>query len=93
VGQQGKDYGKDTVEHAESVARLQGQLATVQEKFKKADEEAARLRAAIGHLQGDLYSQTAQLATKVTPHLPSAFASGLSPECFSVAWVVDTCGY
>lgn len=67
--EQSKDQGKDAVEHAEAVARLQGQLASTQEKAKKADEEAAHLRAAIKQMQDDLYSATAQLQTKVNPGL------------------------
>lgn len=57
------------MEHAESVARLQGQLAFSQEKAKNADEDAARLRAAVKTLQDDLYSQTALLTTKVIHRL------------------------
>lgn len=55
----------DTVEHAETVARLQGQLAATQEKAKKADEEVARLRAVVEQMQDLLSSQATQLQAKV----------------------------
>ncbi|CAL8464396.1 g3931 [Coccomyxa elongata] len=62
---QGKKQGEDTVEHAETVARLQGQLAATQEKAKKADDEAARLMVVLEQMQDLLASQATQLQAKV----------------------------
>ncbi len=62
---QGKKQGEETVEHAETVARLQGQLAATQEKVKKADEEAVRLRECVEQMQDLLSSQATQLQAKV----------------------------
>lgn len=62
---QGKKQSEDTVEHAETIARLQGQLAATQEKAKKAHDEAARLRAVLEQMQDLLSSQATQLQAKV----------------------------
>lgn len=65
---QDKRQGEDATEHAQAMARLQGQLAAAQDRAKKTDEEAARLRAAVKQLQDELSSQTALLHSQVTLH-------------------------
>lgn len=67
------------MEHAETVARLQGQLAATQEKAKKAEEEAARLRAVMEQTQDLLSSQATQLQAKViTVHSTRARGADMS---------------
>lgn len=66
-----QSYAEDAAEHAQAIARLQGQVAAAKEKANRAEEESARLRAEICQLQQDNNAKTAGLETQVVRHAQS----------------------